>query len=39
VIFVSAVILTISGFLFRGPGMHFYLPWQMPDGYSPWSGL
>ncbi|KKM97290.1 hypothetical protein LCGC14_1169540 [marine sediment metagenome] len=39
VILASAVTLTISGFLFRGPGMHLYLPWNMPDGYNPWSGL
>jgi quinol-cytochrome oxidoreductase complex cytochrome b subunit len=39
VIFVSAVVLTISGFLFRGPGMHLYPPWNMPDGYNPWSSL
>ena len=34
-----ALVLTISGFLFRGPGMHLYLPWQMPDGYSPLDSL
>lgn len=39
VIIVSAVVLTISGFLFRGPGMHLYPPWNMPDGYNPWSSL
>lgn len=39
VIFVSAFVLTISGFLFRGPGMHLYPPWNMPDGYNPWSSL
>ncbi len=39
VILVSAVVLTISGFLFRGPGMHLYPPWNMPDGYNPWSSL
>jgi len=39
VIIVSAVVLTISGFLFRGPGMHLYLPWNMPDGYNPWHSL
>ncbi len=39
VIIVGAVVLTISGFLFRGPGMHLYAPWNMPDGYNPWSSL
>ncbi|MFQ5613661.1 MAG: menaquinol-cytochrome C reductase [Anaerolineae bacterium] len=39
VIMVSAVVLTVSGFLFRGPGMHLYSPWNMPAGYNPWSSL
>ncbi len=39
IIIASAVTLTISGFLFRGPGMHLYLPWDMPEGYNPWSSL
>jgi hypothetical protein len=39
IIIVSAITLTISGFLFRGPGMHLYPPWGMPDGYDPWSSL
>lgn len=37
VMLVSAVVLTVSGFLFRGPGFKLYLPWQMPDGYNPWT--
>lgn len=28
-------ILTICGFLFRGPGMDLYWPWAMPHGYNP----
>jgi len=39
VLFVSAVIFTISGFLFRGPGFKLYWPWGMPEGYSPWDDL
>jgi len=39
VMFVSAVVFTASGFLFRGPGFKLYLPWQMPSGYNPWDGL
>lgn len=38
-LFVSAVVFTISGFLFRGPGFELYWPWRMPDGYSPWDSL
>lgn len=37
--FVSAVVLTISGFLFRGPGFKLYWPWEMPNGYNPWDEL
>lgn len=39
VMIVAAVIFTVSGFLFRGPGFKLYLPWAMPDGYNPLSGL
>ena len=39
VLFVSAVVFTLSGFLFRGPGFKMYLPWQMPNGYNPFNGL
>jgi len=39
VMLVSAVVLTISGFLFRGPGFQMYWPWQMPNGYNPWNEL
>ena len=39
VMFTAAVIFTISGFLFRGPGFKLYFPWQMPDGYNPWQDL
>lgn len=39
VMLVSAVIYTISGFLFRGPGFKLYWPWEMPGGYNPLDGL
>jgi hypothetical protein len=39
VLFVSAVVFTVSGFLFRGPGFKLYWPWAMPNGYNPWNGL
>jgi quinol-cytochrome oxidoreductase complex cytochrome b subunit len=39
VMFVSAMIYTISGFLFRGPGFKLYWPWEMPAGYNPLEGL
>jgi len=37
IMLVSALIFTVSGFLFRGPGFKLYLPWNMPNGYSPWN--
>ena len=39
ILFVSAIVFTISGFLFRGPGFKLYWPWNMPDGYNPFSNL
>jgi hypothetical protein len=39
VILVAAVVLTISGFLFRGPGFKLHWPWEMPGGYNPWDDL
>lgn len=39
VMFVSSIVFTASGFLFRGPGFKLYLPWQMPYRYDPWDGL
>ena len=36
---VSGVVLTLVGFLFRGPGFELYLPWAMPDGYNPLNNL
>ena len=34
-LFVSAIVLTVTGFLFRGPGFKLFLPWDMPNGYNP----
>ena len=39
VLFITGVILTLAGFLFRGPGFELYLPWAMPNGYNPLDGL
>lgn len=39
VMLISAVVFTVSGFFFRGPGFKLYWPWQMPNGYNPWSEL
>jgi len=39
VMFFAAIVFTVSGFLFRGPGFKLFWPWQMPGGYSPWDGL
>lgn len=39
VLFFSAIIFTITGFFFRGPGFELYWPWNMPGDYSPWDNL
>jgi hypothetical protein len=39
VLFVGAIVFTLTGFLFRGPGFELYLPWNMPGDYSPWDNL
>jgi quinol-cytochrome oxidoreductase complex cytochrome b subunit len=39
VMIVSAVVYTVSGFLFRGPGFELHWPWTMPGGYNPLQGL
>lgn len=36
---VSAVVFTLTGFFFRGPGFELYLPWNMPGGYNPLNNL
>jgi quinol-cytochrome oxidoreductase complex cytochrome b subunit len=39
VMIVSAVVFTLTGFFFRGPGFKLYWPWAMPGGYNPLEGL
>ncbi|MFQ5577230.1 MAG: hypothetical protein ACE5G8_09625, partial [Anaerolineae bacterium] len=39
IMLVAAIVFTVSGFLFRGPGFQLYLPWEMPNGYNPWDEL
>jgi len=39
VLFVGAIIFTLTGFLFRGPGFELYWPWNMPGDYSPFNNL
>lgn len=39
IMFVSAIVFTVTGFLFRGPGFKLYGPGQMPFWYNPWDGL
>lgn len=39
VMIVAAIVFTLSGFLFRGPGFKLYPPWDMPSGYNPWDSL
>lgn len=38
-LFVSAIVFTLVGFLFRGPGFKLYWPWDMPGGYNPFQNL
>jgi menaquinol-cytochrome c reductase cytochrome b/c subunit len=38
-LFVSAIVFTLTGFLFRGPGFELYWPWNMPNGYNPFNNL
>jgi menaquinol-cytochrome c reductase cytochrome b/c subunit len=38
-LFVSAVVFTLTGFFFRGPGFELYWPWKMPSGYNPFDNL
>ena len=38
-LFVSAVVFTVTGFFFRGPGFELYWPWKMPAGYNPFDNL
>lgn len=39
VMFVSAIVFTLTGFFFRGPGFKLYWPWEMPNGYNPLDSL
>jgi len=39
VMLFSAIVFTVTGFFFRGPGFKLYLPWDMPFWYNPWNGL
>ncbi|MFA5787345.1 MAG: hypothetical protein WDA71_10285 [Actinomycetota bacterium] len=39
VMLTAAVVFTLVGFLFRGPGFKLFAPGQMPGGYNPWDGL
>jgi menaquinol-cytochrome c reductase cytochrome b/c subunit len=36
---VSAIIFTLAGFFFRGPGFKLYWPWDMPNSYNPLDSL
>ena len=38
ILFISGIVFTVSGFLFRGPGFKLYWPWEMPF-YNPWDSL
>ncbi len=39
ILIISAIVFSLTGFLFRGPGFKLYLPWEMPHGYNPWDEL
>ncbi len=39
VLFIGAIVFTLTGFLFRGPGFKLYWPWDMPNGYNPFDNL
>ncbi len=39
IMLISAIVFTVTGFLFRGPGFKLYAPWDMPFWYNPWNGL
>jgi len=39
VLFIGAIVFTLTGFLFRGPGFELYWPWNMPGDYSPFDNL
>ncbi len=39
VLFIGAIVFTLTGFLFRGPGFELYWPWDMPGGYNPFDNL
>ena len=38
-LFISATVFTLAGFLFRGPGFKLFWPWDMPGGYNPFQNL
>jgi len=39
ILLVSAIVFTIAGFFFRGPGFELYWPWNMPGDYNPFDNL
>ncbi len=39
ILFISALVFTLTGFFFRGPGFELYWPWDMPGDYSPFDNL
>jgi hypothetical protein len=39
ILIVSALVFTLTGFLFRGPGFKLYWPWNMPNNYNPFNNL
>lgn len=39
ILFIGAIVFTLTGFLFRGPGFKLYWPWAMPGDYNPFDNL
>ncbi len=39
VMITSALVFTLTGFLFRGPGFKLFWPWNMPNNYNPFNNL
>ena len=39
VLFFTGLVLTMTGFIFRGPGFELYWPWAMPNGYNPFDAF
>lgn len=39
VLFFTGLVMTLIGFIFRGPGFELYWPWNMPGDYNPFDAF